>query len=78
MILGSKRRCVNSEGNALRDLIHALDHMTTGKLEREVVGSEGRLDPKFKIFVNGKERDDLETPLRDGDDILLFGVIDGG
>jgi molybdopterin converting factor small subunit len=36
------------------------------------------LDPKFKIFVNGNVSDSLSTKLADGDDVLLFSVIDGG
>jgi molybdopterin converting factor small subunit len=36
------------------------------------------LDSKFRIFVNGKASDTLSTTLADGDDVLLFSVIDGG
>lgn len=78
MMLGPKGRRINIEGSTLRDLIRVLDHMTSGKVESEVLVTNGRLDPKFKIFVNGREIDNLTTSLAEGDDVMLFGVIDGG
>ncbi|HKM49809.1 MAG TPA: MoaD/ThiS family protein [Candidatus Bathyarchaeia archaeon] len=78
MFLGSERRQVKAEGPTLRDLIDALNDLTMGKLEKEVLIAGGSLDPKLKIFVNGNVSDSLSTTLADGDEVLLSSVIDGG
>jgi len=77
MILGSKTRQVKTNGSTIRDLIDTLDDLSMGKLANEVLADEA-LDPKFKIFVNGHVSDSLSTKLTDGDEVLLFSVIDGG
>jgi molybdopterin converting factor small subunit len=78
MILGTKRRQVQTNGSTLRDLIETLNELSMGKLVKEVMVSDNALDPKFKIFVNGNVSDSLSTKLTDGDEVLLFSVIDGG
>jgi len=78
MILGTKRRRVQTNGSTLRDLIETLNSLCMGKLVEEVLVGENTLDPKFKIFVNGNVSDSLSTKLADGDEVLLFSVIDGG
>jgi molybdopterin converting factor small subunit len=78
MILGTKRRQVKTSGSTLRDLIDTLDELAMGKLVKEVLVADYALDPKFKIFVNGNVSDSLSTRLADGDEVLLFSVIDGG
>lgn len=65
-------------GATLRDLIDELNKLSKGGLVDEVLLSGGGLDPKFKIFVNGNVSRDLSTKLVDGDEVLLFSVIDGG
>jgi molybdopterin converting factor small subunit len=49
-----------------------------GKLVKEVLVAGDGLDPKFKIFVNGNVTSSLHMKLADGDEVLLFGIIDGG
>jgi len=78
MFLGSERREVKAKGPTLRDLIDALNDVTMGKLEKEVLVAGGGLDPKLKIFVNGNASDSLSTTLTHGDEVVLFSVIDGG
>jgi molybdopterin converting factor small subunit len=78
MILGTKRRQVKTSGSTLRDLIDTLNDLSRGKLVEEVLAADNALDPKFKIFVNGNVSDSLSTKLSDGDEVLLFSVIDGG
>jgi molybdopterin converting factor small subunit len=78
MILGTKRRQVKTSGSTLRDLIDTLNDLSMGKLVKEVLVADRALDPKFKIFVNGNVSDNLSTKLADGDEVLLFSVIDGG
>jgi molybdopterin converting factor small subunit len=78
MLLGPKRRQVKTSGRTLRDLIDALNDLSTGRLEKEVLVADGGLDPKFRIFVNGNVSSSLSTTLADGDEVLLFSIIDGG
>lgn len=78
MILGTKSRRVEVSGATLRDLIEALNEISLGRLKKEVLGADGNLDSKYKIFLNGKASDTLGTPLSDGDDVVLFSVVDGG
>ena len=78
MMLGTKRRQVKTSGSTLRDLIQTLNDLSMGKLVKEVLVADDALDPKFKIFVNGNVSDSLSTKLADGDEVLLFSVIDGG
>jgi molybdopterin converting factor small subunit len=78
MLLGIKQRQVKANGNTLRDLIDALNGLSSGKLAEEVLVANGVLDPKFKIFVNGNVSNTLSTKLANGDEVLLFSVIDGG
>jgi len=77
MLLGAKSKRVNLVGNTLQDLIEKLND-NSRTLKREVLSSDGKLDPKLKIFVNGVSYDDLSNTLKDGDDVILFAVIDGG
>jgi molybdopterin converting factor small subunit len=78
MTLGTRRRQVETKGRTLRDLINALKEIAFRELEKEVLTADGSLDPRFKIFVNGRARASLDVTLVDGDDIILFSVIDGG
>ena len=78
MILGTKRQQVQTNGSTLRDLIDTLNVLSRGMLVKEVLVANQGLDPKFKIFVNGSVSDNLSTKLTDGDEVLLFSVIDGG
>jgi len=65
-------------GGTLRGLIVALNELCAGKLVGEVIDADGGLDFRFKIFVNGNLTNSLSTKLVDGDDVILFSVIDGG
>ena len=78
MILRVKTLQVQSREGTLRDLIKTLDEISSGELEKRVLSTNGRLDGKFKIFVNGIASDTLDTTLAEGDDVVLFSVIDGG
>ncbi len=78
MILKVKTMQVETKGRTLRDLIKTLDEKAFGELEKRVLSTNRSLDPKFRIFVNGVASDDLEATISDGDDVLLYSVIDGG
>ena len=69
---------MTTSGNSLRDLINTLNDFTSGSLTGEVLVADGGLDPKFKIFVNGNAANSLSTKLGNGDEVVLFSIIDGG
>jgi molybdopterin converting factor small subunit len=78
MLLGSKKKHVELVSNTLQDLIENLNYYSAGRLKKEVLDSDGKLDSRLKIFVNGVPHNDLHNKLKDGDDVILFAVIDGG
>jgi molybdopterin converting factor small subunit len=61
-------------------LLEILDNKSSGMLKKEVLDGEGALDPRFRIYVNGVSCDEkgLDTQISDGDNVMLFSVIDGG
>ena len=77
MMLRIKRMQIRTEGTLL-DLIKTLNSLSAGDLKDRVLTTDGDLDAKFKIFVNGRACDTLATKLAEGDDIVLYSVIDGG
>ncbi len=80
MILGPNSREVDVKGKTLRELIESLDKVSAGVLKKEVLTETGSLNPRFRIYINGESCDEhgLDTPISDGDNIMLFSVIDGG
>ena len=71
---------IEFSGRNLRDLLETLDKKSLGMLKKEVLDEEGALNPGFRIYVNGVSCDDrcLDIQISDGDNIMLFSVIDGG
>lgn len=80
MILGAHTKLVEVEGSTIRDLIETLNLISGGTLKKEILAENGDLDPRFKIYVNGALCDGpgLNMHISDGDNVMLFPVIDGG
>jgi len=80
MILGAHTKLIDIRGSTLRDLIETLNLISGGTLKKEILTENGDLDPRFKIYVNGALVDGLglNTLIADGDNVMLFPVIDGG
>ena len=80
MILGGETMDIEFSGRTLRDLLDVLDKKSLGMLKKEFLDEEGAINPGFRIYVNGVSCDDrcLDIQISDGDNIMLFSVIDGG
>lgn len=78
MVLGFKTLKFQTSGTTLRELIRDLGKMAGKDIGKEVLTPQGDLSDGFKIFVNGRSCSNLENSIEDGDDIVLFSIIDGG
>ncbi len=78
MVLGFKTSKFQTSGRTLRELIRDLGKMAGEDIGKEVLTTQGDLSDGFKIFVNGRSCSNLEDSINDGDDIVLFSIIDGG
>jgi adenylyltransferase/sulfurtransferase len=69
------------EAQNLRELIRALGERCGTTLTQRLLSREGGLNPFVNIYVNGRNvrfTGGLETPLKEGDEILIIPAIAGG
>ena len=67
--------------NNFSDLVNVLIQKYGNKFEDLLLDTNGNLRDYLKIMVNGKDIRDingLETPLKDGDQVVMFQTIAGG
>lgn len=77
---GTRRAsCQVPAGTTLRGLIAHLV-ATNPQLFGRVVLHDGALSPHVRVFLNEKlvTEDDIERPLTEGDEVLLFPAVGGG
>ena len=71
---------VNAAGGTVAEVFDSL-RSTHADLVRRVTTEEGRIKPFLNIFVNGDDirfSNDIETAVRDGDEISIVPSIAGG
>jgi MoaD family protein len=68
---------VDATGATLGEAIEDLDRRFPG-IRFRIVDEQNRLRPHVRFFVNGTDARDIETPLRDGDEIHIVGALSGG
>jgi MoaD family protein len=79
--VGRKHLDFDFPGTTVGDL---LDHLVKryGKKARDAMYDEnGALDPVIQIVVNGKDwlkEEHLDTPLKEGDQVVLMALLAGG
>lgn len=79
--LGGKKVQVDFPGETVAEL---LDHMVKqyGRAAKEaLLDEEGRLDTIIQILINEKEwvvHDELDVPLKEGDDVIFMLIVAGG
>jgi len=69
-----------SAGN-LRELLIALSNNFGDSFQKKILDSTGKPQPFVNIFVNDKDvrhLENLDTQLKDGDEVLIFPAIAGG
>jgi molybdopterin converting factor small subunit len=68
-------------GEAVSDLIEHLVARYGRKARQALHDERGQLDPMVQVLLNGKEwvtHDRLDTPLQDGDSVVLMIMMTGG
>ena len=68
---------VEADGATLGEVLDDLDRRFRG-IRFRVVDEQDRLRPHVRFFVNGADRRDIATPLREGDRIYIVGALSGG
>ncbi len=64
-------------GATIGEALNELDRLFPG-LKFRVIDEQDRVRPHMRLFVGGDAARDLTTPLRDGDELLIFGALSGG
>lgn len=68
---------VSAEGAAVGEVLDDLDRRFPG-IRFRVVDEQDRVRRHMRIFVGRDETRDVARPLRDGDEVLIFGALSGG
>lgn len=71
---------VTAEAKSIRDLIETLERRYPGMHDR-LCDEEGKIRRFVNIFVNADDirfQKDIETPVRDGDEVSIIPAIAGG
>lgn len=80
-IVGGKFISFDLSGQTVDDLIDEMINKYGQKLRRFLFDDSGKLDTVFKILLNKKEwirRDQMNKPLKDGDQVTLMMLVAGG
>lgn len=68
---------VTATGAAVGEVLDDLDRRFPG-LKFRVIDEQDRVRRHMRIFVGQDETRDVARPLRDGDELLIFGALSGG
>ncbi len=68
---------LEAAGGTVDDVLSDLDRRYPG-LRFRVIDEQDRVRKHMRVFANGAPVADLATPLRDGDEVLIFGALSGG
>ncbi|MGQ0562084.1 MAG: MoaD family protein [Gemmatimonadota bacterium] len=74
------RDSIEASGQTISDVIAAL-RTTHGPLVERITNGDGAFKPFLNVFVNGDDirfAGELQTPVRDGDEISIIPSIAGG
>lgn len=80
-VIGGKELEVEFPGQTINDLLEHLVARYGRKARQALYDDEGQLDPVVQVLLNGKEwitHDRLNTPLQDGDSVILLLMMAGG
>lgn len=79
--IGRSQLEVNFDGQTVRDLLEHLMQRYGRKARQALLDERGELDMVIQLLLNGKEwitREQLDTPLTDGDTLGLMIFMAGG
>jgi len=80
-LIGRKELELEFAGDTVNHLIDHLVAQYGRKAEQALYDETGELDPVVQVLVNGEEwitRERLDTPLQEGDQIVLLMMMAGG
>jgi MoaD family protein len=79
--IGRKELEIEFAGETVSDLIEHLVARYGRRAKQALYDEEGDLDPVVQVLLNGEEwitRDQLDTGLQDGDNVVLMMMMAGG
>ncbi|HEY5071383.1 MAG TPA: MoaD/ThiS family protein [Caulobacteraceae bacterium] len=68
---------VQASGATVDLVLRDLDQRFAG-LRFRVVDEQDRIRRHMRIFVGGEAANDIQRPVADGDEVLIFGALSGG
>lgn len=68
---------VEAMGATVGEVLDDLDRRFPG-LKFRVIDEQDRVRKHMRIFVGQEETRDVKRPLKDGEDLLIFGALSGG
>jgi molybdopterin synthase sulfur carrier subunit len=80
-VIGRKELDVEFAGETANDLIDHLVARYGRKAKQALYDEKGELDPVVQVLLNGEEwitRNQLDTALKDGDNVILMMMMAGG
>ena len=80
-VIGRKELEVVFAGETVSDLIDHLVARYGRKAKQALYDEDGELDPVIQVLLNGEKwitRDQLDTALQDGDNVVLMVMMAGG
>jgi MoaD family protein len=79
--LGRRELEVEFAGQTVSDLVEHLAAQHGRKARQALLDETGELDPIIQVLLNGEQwvtHDRLDTPLQDGDQVMLMLMMAGG
>ncbi len=76
-----QQRETKVDASNVRELLDRLTHNFGDSFKQKVLDSKGRPQSFVNVFVNDKDirhLKDLDTPLNDGDEVLILPAVAGG
>jgi molybdopterin synthase sulfur carrier subunit len=68
---------LEAAGSAICEVLDDLDRRFPG-LKFRIIDEQDRVRPHMRLFVGQTAARDIRAPLRDGDELLIFGALSGG
>ena len=65
-------------GHTLGDLIGLLARKHGQKVKDELLDEKGDLDFSYAFFVKGERKTDINSELREGDEVVITNMLGGG
>jgi molybdopterin synthase sulfur carrier subunit len=68
---------VEADGRTVDAVLDDLDRRFPG-LKFRVVDEQARIRPHMRLFIGRDAARDVDAPLNDGDELMIFGALSGG